>query len=114
MIKQYNCPNCAAPITGDSCPYCGTVIHDFTAIHVGEPSFIKIKDEDKIIIMRIMVDEVSITNESSEHRCHGCNFSYVFTRTNNVRLNLSGHAISGDSTDGSLFTVIMQDDYNDT
>lgn len=114
MIKQYNCPNCAAPITGDSCPYCGTVIHDFTAIHVGEPSFIIIKYEDKIIIMRIMVDEVSITNESSKYRCHGRNSSYVFTQTNEMRLNLSGYAISDDSTDGSLLTVIMQGDYSDT
>ena len=23
--KQYNCPNCGAPVTGDRCEYCGTV-----------------------------------------------------------------------------------------
>lgn len=24
-MKTHNCPNCTAPITGSSCPYCGTV-----------------------------------------------------------------------------------------
>ena len=24
-MKDYNCPNCGAPINGDVCEYCGTV-----------------------------------------------------------------------------------------
>lgn len=26
-MKDLNCPNCGAPITGDKCEYCGTVFH---------------------------------------------------------------------------------------
>lgn len=29
--SELNCPNCGAPITGEYCPYCGSVFYDWAA-----------------------------------------------------------------------------------
>lgn len=31
-MRDYNCPNCGAPVTSHICEYCGTVIFDFGEI----------------------------------------------------------------------------------
>ena len=41
MRKQLNCPNCGAPITETTCPYCGTVFYDFCAMDSDRPTYIR-------------------------------------------------------------------------
>lgn len=57
--KMTNCPNCGAPISGDACQYCGTVIWDFATIELGKPQWIKVKHHGEIILVRAMIDSVS-------------------------------------------------------
>lgn len=57
--KMTNCPNCGAPISGDACQYCGTVIWDFATIELGKPQWIKIRRGGEIIMVRAMIDNVS-------------------------------------------------------
>lgn len=63
--KMTNCPNCGAPINGDSCKYCGTVIWDFATIELQKPQWIKVKHDGKIIFVRAMIDNVSMHISSS-------------------------------------------------
>lgn len=44
MRELLNCPNCAAPITSDICPYCGSVFLDWASFDMERPTFVKIKD----------------------------------------------------------------------
>lgn len=60
-----NCPNCGAPISGDSCQYCGTVIWDFATIELRKPQWIKVKRDGMIILVRTMIDNVSTHISSS-------------------------------------------------
>lgn len=60
-----NCPNCGAPISGDACQYCGTVIWDFATIELHKPQWIKVKHDGEIIMVRAMIDNVS-THISSD------------------------------------------------
>ena len=51
--KMNNCPNCGAPISGDKCPYCGTIIWDFATIDMEAPHWIKIKMKNEIRWVRV-------------------------------------------------------------
>lgn len=63
-----NCPNCGAPINGDACQYCGTVIWDFATIELCKPQWIKVKHDGEIIMVRAMIDNVSTHISSSSDR----------------------------------------------
>lgn len=60
--ESKNCPNCGAPIETDKCPYCGTMFVDFACMDADRPFFMKIKKDDKIFIVKVML-------RSSEIRC---------------------------------------------
>ena len=49
-----HCPCCGAPITGNSCEYCGCVIYDFADIDLtGKPSYIRLNIGDAIFIGKV-------------------------------------------------------------
>lgn len=69
MTRPLNCPNCAAPITGDRCEYCGTLFLDFSCIPIDEPFYLRIRESrltsSKLITSRVVctylaLDDVSI------------------------------------------------------
>lgn len=66
MIESFNCPNCGAPINGDLCPYCGTAFIDWSAIDVRKPNWIKVKFDDKIVLVKAILADASIHAEYSE------------------------------------------------
>lgn len=41
--RPLNCPNCAAPIIGDRCEYCGTLFLDFSYIPLDEPFYLRVR-----------------------------------------------------------------------
>ncbi|MBR2256361.1 MAG: zinc ribbon domain-containing protein [Blautia sp.] len=55
----FNCPNCGAPINGDLCPYCGTAFIDWSAIDVHKPNWIKIKLDNKTVLVKAILEEAS-------------------------------------------------------
>lgn len=66
MKERYNCPNCGAPIESTRCPYCGTVFYDFATINVDEPTYIRLKVNDRVLIFKAFVGEVQITHSPDE------------------------------------------------
>lgn len=59
-MKELNCPNCGAPITDVTCPYCGTVFYDFATIRDDKPTYIRIKFNDDYIVGRAKVNTATI------------------------------------------------------
>lgn len=51
-----NCPNCAAPIEGYKCNFCGTEVLNFSDITPGKIAFIKIQNT----IFKVRADSCSI------------------------------------------------------
>lgn len=76
--KMTNCPNCGAPISGDSCQYCGTVIWDFATIELQKPQWIKVKHDGEIIFVRAMIDNVS-THISAPANCFYEDSALIYT-----------------------------------
>ena len=66
MKERYNCPNCGAPIESTRCPYCGTVFYDFATINVDEPTYIRLKVNDRILIFKAFVGETRINHSIDE------------------------------------------------
>ena len=62
MNSVLNCPNCGAPVTGDKCEYCGTVIYDFAVMDDTKPTYIKIKMNGQILIFKAFLRNVEIRN----------------------------------------------------
>lgn len=65
-MERYNCPNCGAPIQEDKCQYCGTVIHDFSALKLHQENFIKLRIGDKIITFRALFQSMQVDYPPSE------------------------------------------------
>lgn len=57
---KHSCPNCGAAIESDICPYCGTHFIDFACFRLGEPFWLKIKDEDgNIFIHKVFIENLT-------------------------------------------------------
>lgn len=59
-MKELNCPNCGAPITDVTCPYCGTVFYDFATIRDDKPTYIRIKFNDDYLVWRAKMNTATI------------------------------------------------------
>lgn len=58
--EAINCPNCGAPIESERCPYCGSLFIDFACMSANEPFFLKIKHGDQIVVMKVMLNNMSV------------------------------------------------------
>lgn len=63
MSRNY--PNCGAPIEGAKCPYCRTLLLDFADIEMDKPSYVRIKVQNKVVMMKVVprVMEVEYDND---------------------------------------------------
>ena len=59
-MKELNCPNCGAPITDVTCPYCGTVFYDFASLRDDKPTYIRIKFNDNYVVFRARMNNATI------------------------------------------------------
>lgn len=63
--KEYlNCPNCGAPLDGIQCRYCGTYMYNVADLSAEKPTFIRLNMEDHWIMLRVLVTEFDLCNES--------------------------------------------------
>lgn len=71
MSNNKNCINCGAPIESETvkCPFCGTSYFDFTNIDLGSPVMLKIKHNDKILLVKAMCTSMSITSMPETVSC---------------------------------------------
>lgn len=53
--SELNCPNCGAPITGEYCPYCGSVFYDWAALDTNTPKYIKFKLGDRVVMAKAIM-----------------------------------------------------------
>lgn len=70
MREQLNCPNCGAPITSEQCEYCGTLFYDFANIELFKPSYIRLRVNDKLVIMKAMPTCINMTLEPARIQCN--------------------------------------------
>lgn len=71
MLNNKNCINCGAPIDAETikCPYCGTSYFDFTDIDVMSPVILRIKDKDRVVLLKAMCSSMSFTVEPEYITC---------------------------------------------
>lgn len=111
-MKEFNCPNCGAPITTDVCQYCGTVFLDFAAIQTNKPSYIKFKvDNDGvsyICLMKLTVDnlELKISSDTVDAMDYK-NRLLAMVNNRTLEVNLHGYATANEN--GTLMTVIREE-----
>ena len=111
-MKEFNCPNCGAPITTDVCQYCGTVFLDFAAIQANKPSYIKFKvDNDGvsyICLMKLTVDnlELKISSDTVDAMDYK-NRLLAMVNNRTLEVNLHGYATSNKGE--PLMTVIREE-----
>ena len=110
-MKEFNCPNCAAPITGDTCQYCGAVFLDFAAIQINKPSYIKFRVDDEdvsnIYLMKLTVDELEFKMSSDIIDAIGYK-NRLLAMINNKTLEVNLHGYGTSIEDEPLMTVIRE------
>lgn len=66
-----HCPCCGAPITGNTCEYCGCVIYDFADIDLtGKPSYIRINIGDVIFVAKVVASpetRIEVLEDSTDY-----------------------------------------------
>lgn len=60
MRDKLNCPNCGAPITDTTCPFCGSVFYDFATIDDRKPTYIRMRCNNQIITAKAVMTAASI------------------------------------------------------
>lgn len=107
-MKKYNCPNCGAGITGESCQYCGTVIYDFAAIQLGKPSYVKIMHNDTMYMFRMIVDNLSLRHEvQTVDISDDCGFVKISRPVNYcLDMSLDAHCVPMDK--GELMVMVKK------
>lgn len=106
--KTYNCPNCGAPINAEKCPYCGTMIWDFSCIAAKEINYIKVKVNGKVYMMRAYLTETSITSRPVFDTMYTDNAPLiVMQRTPEVELDLHFHVVPDEN--GVLYREVRTD-----
>lgn len=67
MNEALNCPNCGAPVEGEKCAYCGTVIYDFAVIDDSKYSYIKMRLNGHLLMFKVLLRSADITMEPAEN-----------------------------------------------
>ena len=66
-MRDYNCPNCGAPVTSHICEYCGTVIFDFGEISMEKPCWVAVDFGDGAKrLVRVKVREWQMNSDCTE------------------------------------------------
>lgn len=60
MREEFNCPNCGAPINNERCEYCGTQFYDLADLQLNCESFLRVKINDKILLLKVIPREVTL------------------------------------------------------
>ena len=71
MNENLNCPNCGAPVSGEICSYCGTVIYDFATINMDKPTYIKLKKDGNLFIFKALLTELSVEYRYDQMELYG-------------------------------------------
>lgn len=108
--EMFNCPNCAATIEGEKCPYCGTVFYDFGVLELGKPSYLKIRQGNALVFMRLVVDEFNIkyVPEFVEYGANGINHNRVLV-SQGYEIDLHAHTVCTHE-DSAMITCIVEEE----
>ena len=66
MNETLNCPNCGAPVTGEKCEYCGTVIYDFSVIDDSKPTYIKMRLNGQLLMFKALLHSADLRMEPAD------------------------------------------------
>ncbi len=101
----FNCPNCGAPIAAEKCPYCGTMIYDFSCIDTNGVNWIKIKHNGRVLMCQARM--LTTTVEAAPHYytpcTHGGPNSYVMQ---SMSAELSMHFVIIPDEQGVLYKSV--------
>lgn len=89
MRDVLNCPNCGAPVTSEQCPYCGTLFYDFSAIEIGKPCFLKIKQGDNIMRVKAVVRNIDVNISSDTVDAYSILGERICTFTTNQNMDMT-------------------------
>lgn len=89
MKDLLNCPNCAAPIQNDICPYCGSVFLDWASFDIQRPTFVKVKDHSgNIRLMKLGTASIGIHEDYPSATYYADNNPYITVRSHpDVRID---------------------------
>lgn len=90
-----NCPNCGAPIQGEKCEYCGTILYDFSCIDIASPCFVKIKHNGLVLVSKMYVGDLSVTPHTSEIVCRDLSGGVTVLTDNNIEIDMTLVSING-------------------
>lgn len=105
-MKAVNCPNCGAPIAGQSCEYCGTRLEDILRLASGKPVTITLDLDGKELTVRFLLESLAMHYEPEIAHLysdiHGPSPYYTLVTDRGARLELEGRCLPFD--DGTVAT----------
>ncbi len=113
-MSKRNCPNCGAPykIELNTCPYCGTLYFDMSAIDIneGRPFYLKLKMDDKVFTSKVVVEpEITVNFYEDTYSALG-RHGEVGRVTVNRNINIDMRFKSVYDSKGVLCTLEVKDD----
>lgn len=87
-MKQYNCPNCGAPISSDICPYCGTAFLDWSCLELNKDNWIKIKINGKVCLIKAAFSHLGVEFNSDQQTLYSDNTPYIIAERPTLDLHI--------------------------
>lgn len=105
--KVFNCPNCAAPISADKCPYCGTVFYDFASIDSQALNYLKVKHAGRVYMVRAYLTEQQITMSPRYATVYADNMPYI-TRPLTPDVEISLNFVAVPDEEGVIYREVRE------
>ncbi len=81
-----NCPNCAAPIDGLTCKYCGTTVYDCTEIDLHNPQWFRFKFGGSTFVGKFYIGNAAINLQNIYDVHSARNILGEFVRSDHSRV----------------------------
>lgn len=108
--RMIHCPCCGAPVTGNTCEYCGCVIYDFADINLdGKASYIRIRTDMGIFCAKVVASPetgINVYSESVDYADFSGSEVQTVTRNISCQVSLKLDCVMND---GELFKLVPND-----
>lgn len=96
-MSDSNCPNCGAPITGPSCPYCDTRFENIASMAIGKVVKVSFEHGGYTHEFDMMVESLCIDANANTTDYYGLDGSCVFSMCHpEYHANFSGRIVQND------------------
>ena len=103
-----NCPNCGAPLRGEECAYCGSVMEMPVELMIGKDVSISFSHDGRTYEFKVRIDELNLTDEGSTTHLYSDAMRFCSIHDANYVMYLKGSLVDRSIGGRSSIMVVRE------